>query len=176
MKIKEPISTAKKYSGKTRKTIMQFTMVILAIFAIRAWQQQDLTTGVAPSFTSKAISGEFINSNPLPNQAVLIHFWATWCTICHLENDNIQAISKNYRVLNIAMQSGTDIELKKYAKEHNMRLDNMINDNSNLLAKLFGVRATPSSFFINPEGIIQFSEVGYVTTLGYRLRLWWAEL
>jgi thioredoxin-related protein len=47
--------------------------------------------------------------------------------------------------------------------------------NSGTLAKLFGVRATPSSFFINPKGRIQFSEVGYVTTLGYRLRLWWAE-
>jgi thiol-disulfide isomerase/thioredoxin len=51
------------------------------------------------------------NSKPLPNQAVLIHFWATWCSICRLENDNIQAISQDYRVLNIAMQSGTDTEL-----------------------------------------------------------------
>ncbi len=160
----------------TRKTIMQFLMVILAVFVIRVWQQQDLITGIAPSFTSKTLSGEIVNSKPLPNQAVLIHFWATWCSICRLENDNIQAISQDYRVLNIAMQSGTDTELKEYAKAHNMHLDNMINDNSGTLAKLFGVRATPSSFFINPKGRIQFSEVGYVTTFGYRLRLWWATL
>ncbi|CAB5496328.1 redoxin domain-containing protein [Bathymodiolus thermophilus thioautotrophic gill symbiont] len=160
----------------SRKTLMQFIMVILAVFVVRAWQQQNLTTGVAPSFTSKTLSGDTINSKPLPNQALLIHFWATWCGICALENDNIQALSKDYKVLNIAMQSGTNAELIKYANEHNMRLDNIINDNSGSLAKLFGVRATPSSFFINPKGHIQFVEVGYVTTLGYKIRLWWAGL
>jgi len=160
----------------SRKTLMQFIMVILAIFVIRAWQQQDITTGMVPSFTSKTLSGEIVNSNPLPNQTVLIHFWATWCGICRLENDNIQAISKDHKVLNIAMQSGTDAELKAYAKEHTMQIDNIINDNSGSLAKLFGVRATPSSFFINPKGQIQFVEIGYVTTFGYKLRLWWAGL
>ncbi len=151
-------------------------MVILAIFVIRAWQQQDLSVGMVPSFTSQTLSGQVVNSNPLPDQAILIHFWATWCSICRLENDNIQALSKDYKVLNIAMQSGTDAELKKYANKHNMRLDNIINDNSGSLAKLFGVRATPSSFFINTKGKNQFVEVGYVTTWGYKLRLWWAGL
>lgn len=160
----------------SRKTLIQFILVILTIFVIRAWQQQDLTTGMVPNFTSKTLSGEIVNSKPLPKQAALIHFWATWCGICQLENDNIQALSKDYKVLNIAIQSGTNAELKKYADEHNMQIDNIINDNSGSLAKLFGVHATPSSFFINSKGKIQFVEVGYVTTLGYKLRLWWAGL
>lgn len=155
---------------------MQFMMVILAIFVIRAWQQQDLTTGMAPSFTSKTLSGEIVNSNPLPDEAILVHFWATWCGICKLENDNIQAVSEEYKVLNIALQSGTDDELKKYAAENNMQIDNIINDNSGSLARLFGVNVTPSSFFVNTEGKIQFVEIGYVTTWGYKLRLWWAGL
>jgi len=78
-----------------RKTIMQLMMIVLAIFIIRAYQQQDLTTGLVPSFSSQTLSGEVINSNPLPDQGVLIHFWATWCPVCNLENDNIQAISKD---------------------------------------------------------------------------------
>lgn len=155
---------------------MQFMLVILAIFAIRAWQQQDLSIGMVPSFTSKTLSGETVNSKPLPNQAVLIHFWATWCGICRLENDNIQALSKDYKVLNITLQSGTDAEIKQYADEHNMQINNIVNDNSGSLAKLFGVNVTPSSFFINTKGEIEFVEVGYVTTLGYKLRLWWASL
>ena len=57
-----------------------------------------------------------------------------------------------------------------------MRLDNVINDSSGSISRLFGVSGTPSSFIINPRGRIHFSEVGYVTTWGYRLRLWWASL
>jgi len=160
----------------SRKTIMQIMMVILAIFIIRAWQQQDLTIGQVPSFSSKTLTGEVINSNPLPDRAVLIHFWATWCPVCNLENDNIQTISKDYKVLNIAIQSGSDLEIQAHAEENNMRLDNIINDQSGSISRLFGVKGTPSSFFINTKGKIQFTEVGYVTTLGYRLRLWWASL
>lgn len=159
-----------------RKTIMQLMMVILAIFIIRAYQQQDLTTGIAPSFTSKTPSGEVINANPLPDQGVLVHFWATWCPVCKFENDNIQAVSKDYKVLNVAIQSGDDLEIEAYAKENDMQLNNLINDQSGSIAKLYGVKGTPTSFFINPKGRIQFTEVGYITTLGYRLRLWWAGL
>jgi thiol-disulfide isomerase/thioredoxin len=166
MKIKRP----------KRKTLMQFTLVILAIFLIRSYQQQDLTTGNVPSFSSQTLSGDIMSSNPLPNQAILIHFWATWCPICNLENANIQTLSEDYKVLNIAMQSGSDLEVETYAQENQMRLDNLINDQSGSIARLFGFKATPSSFIINPQGQIQFSEIGYVTTLGYRLRLWWAGL
>jgi len=159
-----------------RKTIMQLMMIVLAIFIIRAYQQQDLTTGQVPSFSSQTLSGEVINSSPLPDQGVLIHFWATWCPVCNLENDNIQAISKDFKVLNIAIQSGSDLEIQAHAEENNMQLDNIINDQSGSISKLFGVKGTPSSFFVNTKGQIQFTEIGYVTTLGYRLRLWWAGL
>ncbi|WP_428087009.1 redoxin domain-containing protein [Candidatus Thioglobus sp.] len=159
-----------------RKTVMQFMMVILAIFIIRAYQQQDLTIGMVPSFTSHTLTGELMNSNPLPDQAVLIHFWATWCPVCNLENDNIQSISKDYKVLNIAIQSGTDLDIQTHAEDNDMKLDNIINDQSGSISRLFGVKGTPSSFFVNTKGQIQFTEVGYVTTLGYRLRLWWAGL
>jgi thiol-disulfide isomerase/thioredoxin len=165
-----------KINRPNRKTIMKFMMVILAIFIIRAYQQQELTSGIAPSFSSKTLSGEIMNANPPPDKAILVHFWAVWCPICNLENDNIQAISQDYKVLNIAIQSGSDLEIQDYAEENNMQLNNLINDQTGSISKLFGVKGTPTSFFINPKGQIQFIEVGYVTTFGYRLRLWWAGL
>ena len=165
-----------KIARPSRKTLMQFTLVILVIFAMRLWQQHDLTQGKVPNFSSTSLTGEILSSQPPPNQAMLIHFWATWCGICRFENDNVQALNKDYKVLNIAMQSGTDDELRQYATQHQLSTHNIINDNTGSLARLFGVRGTPSSFFINPQGAIQFIEVGYVTELGYRLRLWWASL
>jgi len=165
-----------KINRPSRKTLMQLMMVILAIFVIRAWQQQDLTIGQVPSFTSKTLTGEIINSNPLPDQGILIHFWATWCPVCAMENDNIQAISEDYKVLNIVIQSGSNEEIAQYAQENNLKLDNIINDHSGSLSRLFGIKGTPSSFIVNPEGRMQFVEVGYTTEFGLRFRLWWAGL
>ncbi|BAF61746.1 redoxin domain-containing protein [Candidatus Vesicomyidisocius calyptogenae] len=159
---------------KKRKIFLQWLLVIIAIFSFRVYQQHDLSSGVIPSFNSKTLSNVVVSSHS--NKPTLIHFWATWCRICQLENDNIQTISSNYRVLNIAIQSGSDTDLKAYAKEHDMKIDNIINDKSSSLAKLLGVKATPTSFFISKDNQIKFSEVGYVSMLGYRLRLWWTSL
>ncbi|QKQ24192.1 redoxin domain-containing protein [Candidatus Ruthia endofausta] len=157
-----------------RKTILQWLLVIIAIFSFRAYQQHNLSSGIVPSFNSKTLSGAIVSSHS--SEPTLIHFWATWCGICQLENDNIQNISRDYRVLNIAMQSGSDTDLQAYAQKHDMKTDIIINDNSGSLARLLGVKATPTSFFISKDSQIKFSEVGYVSTLGYRLRLWWISL
>ena len=113
---------------------------------------------------------------PWPNEPLLIHFWATWCPICEMENDNIQNVAKDYRTLNIAIQSGSDTEITEYANRNNLKLDNIINDRSGTLATFFGVTGTPTSFIISPSGKISSKEVGYMTELGLRFRLWWASI
>jgi len=163
-------------SRPKRKTIIQIILVILAIFVIRLWQQQDLIEGNVPSFTSTSLTGESLNSKPWPNEPLLIHFWATWCPICEMENDNIQNVAKDYRTLNIAIQSGSDIEITEYANKNNLKLDNIINDRSGTLATFFGVTGTPTSFIISPSGKISSKEVGYMTELGLRFRLWWSTI
>ena len=163
-------------SRPKRKTIIQIILVILAIFVIRLWQQQDLIEGNVPSFTSTSLTGKSLSSKPWPNEPLLIHFWATWCPICEIENDNIQNVAKDYRTLNIAIQSGSDKEVTEYANKNNLKLDNIINDRSGTLANFFGVTGTPSSFIISPSGKITFKEVGYMTELGLRFRLWWSTI
>ncbi len=163
-------------SRPKRKTIIQIILVILAIFVIRLWQQQDLIEGSVPSFTSTSLTGESLSSKPWPNEPLLIHFWATWCPICEMENDNIQNVAKDYRTLNIAIQSGSDKEITEYANKNNLKLDNIINDRSGTLATFFGVTGTPTSFIISPSGKISFKEVGYMTELGLRFRLWWSTI
>ena len=166
MKIKRP----------TRKTILQIILVILVIFAVRIYQQQELTQGLVPSFSSKTPSGEVIESRAASERATLVRFWASWCKICHIENANVETLIPRYRVINIALQSGSDEEVLHYAQENSMSPVNIVNDQNGSLARLFGVQVTPSSFVLDPQGRIVFREVGYVTTLGYHLRLWWAGL
>lgn len=60
---------------KKRKTILQWLLIIIAIFSFRAYQQYDLSGGVVPSFNSKTLSGAIVSSHS--NEATLIHFWAT---------------------------------------------------------------------------------------------------
>jgi thiol-disulfide isomerase/thioredoxin len=159
-----------------KRIIIQFLIIILVILAFRAWQNKDLVNGTVPILNLQTITKDTIDSKPLADSAFLIHFWATWCRICEIENDSIQSIAKDYKTLNIAIKSGSDDYIKEYAIKNGLKLDNIINDNSGSLAQLFGVRGTPSSFIVDNEGKVQFTEVGYSSEIGLRLRLWFASL
>ena len=156
------------------KTLLKIGLIIVVIFAIRYYQQQDLISDTPPILKANTITGEIINSNSI-DKPIMVHFWATWCKVCHYENNNIQELSKDYKVLNIAISSGSDEDIIKYANDNNMKLDNIINDSSGAIANIFGVNVTPSSFFIK-NNKIRFIEVGYTTELGMRLRMWIMQL
>lgn len=164
-----------KISKQKKKTILQIIFLIFIVFIVRMYQQQDLLKEDAFLFNSVSLNNQIISVSK-KNAPILLHFWATWCAICKLEGNNAQNLSPDYTVVNIAMQSGTNAKLKKYAKENDMDISLIINDNTATIAKKYGVKATPTSFIVDKNGKIVFTEVGFTTELGLRLRLWWASL
>ena len=105
----------------------------------------------------------------------LVHFWATWCSVCKLERSNIEAIARDYSIVTVASQSGTSAEVAQYVQTHAMRAPVLV-DEDGAVAAQFGVRAFPTSFIIDSAGQIRDVEVGYTTEWGLRLRLWWASI
>jgi len=101
---------------------------------------------------------------------LLLHFWATWCPTCKLEASTISMLSKDYEVLSIAVNSGSDTSLKNYMKEQGLNFK-VLNDQEGTFAKSFDVQAYPTTFIYNKEGELAFSEVGYTTYAGFLLRL-----
>lgn len=101
---------------------------------------------------------------------LVLHFWATWCPTCKLEASNIEALSKDYEVLSIAVNSGTDAALNSYMKEKNLTF-NVVNDSEGTWASDFKVEAYPTTFIYDAKGKLRFTEVGYTTTAGLLARL-----
>ncbi|MDX4064490.1 protein disulfide oxidoreductase [Aliarcobacter skirrowii] len=108
------------------------------------------------------------------DKPLLIHFWATWCPICALEEQNIETISKDYQVITIATQSGSSEEIKEYLEKNNLSFK-VVNDNLATLSREFNIKAFPTTFIYDKNQNLKFSEVGYSSTFGLMLRLWWSN-
>ncbi|MFV1984493.1 MAG: redoxin domain-containing protein [Thiohalomonadales bacterium] len=150
-------------------------IVILIIFlSFKAYKQQDVVKGIAPDFQEVFLDGTQVKLADYRGNSVLIHFWATWCQICALEQNSIEAISKDNNIITIAMNSGEAMEIQNFMEENKLSFPVII-DEDGVLANRYGVRGVPANFIVNSDGIIEYTEIGYTTNWGLRARLWLAK-
>ena len=162
----------KKWGKEIVTTLVMVFVIANTISFFRAPELKDTNL---PELNTILINQELFSTKDFEDQAVLIHFWATWCPICKLEASNIQTISEKFNVITIAVKSGEDEEINSYLKEKNLDYK-VINDAHGILAQEYDIPAYPTTLIYNKEGKLSFTEVGYTSTWSLYLRMWWASL
>ncbi len=153
----------------------QIFIVVAVLAALRAWQLRDVTRGgPAPEISGVLLDGGSVSLAAMRGEPVLVHFWASWCPVCRIEQGSIDALARDYRVLSVSLDDGTDAELRAYLAAQSVNYPVVV-DRGGTLAQAYGVRGVPASFIVDAQGDIRFVEVGYTTGLGLRARLWWAD-
>ena len=150
-------------------------MLLLIFLGIKTWMQRDMVAGIPPPINGTQLNGEAFNLQAMQGKPVLLHFWASWCGICKLEQDSIEALSRDHAVITVAMQSGSRDEIKAYMMEQKLDFPVLVDEHA-LLARRYGVKVVPAMFIINPNGQISFRESGYTTEWGLRIRIWLATI
>ncbi len=156
------------------KEILSF-LVLMTIVAngISLYKSSDLNKEALTLTNISLISAEkYISEQDKPT---LVHIWATWCPTCKLEASNIQTLSQYYNVLTIAVKSGSNDEIQEWMNESNYDF-NVINDNNGFIASKFKMNVYPTTFIYDKDKKLVFSDVGYTSTWGLFLRMWWASL
>jgi peroxiredoxin len=162
------------FKNKLGGFLLQLVAVFAVYFALQAFNTRGTVSGVAPALDGVLLNGQPISLAALKGQPVLVHFWATWCSICKIEHGTIESVAKDVPVIAVATQSGTTDDVMDYIREHNLRFPVLV-DEQGRLAKQFGVRAFPTTFIIDAQGVIRNVEVGYTSELGLRSRLTWVK-
>lgn len=161
---------------KRKRTILiiEIGLIIVVYLVARAYSQRHLVSGIAPPIEAISLNGNMISlSSGMKDKPVLVHFWASWCPVCKLEQDSIQAISQDYPVISVAMHSGDKQQVTAHMQENKLSFPTIVDEDGEL-ASQFGVRGVPTSFIVSPGQKIMFKEVGYTTETGLRARLWFA--
>lgn len=155
-----------------------FSLLILALGAIWIWLSAlpvDASSGGriasprkgfhAPDFSLRTISGEVITLSELHGRPVLINLWATWCPPCRAEMPDLQAIYETYQeqgflVLAInATYQDSPASVAAFVDEYELTFP-VLMDHDGETARQYQMRALPTSFFVDREGIIQEVIVG----------------
>jgi thiol-disulfide isomerase/thioredoxin len=154
-------------------TLLIATVVLNIISFIK---KPDLPFKEFPKIDSKLIDGSDFKSEELKGKPFIVHFWATWCPTCKVEIPNYQRlIEEGYKVITVAVQSGSDKDIREYLQKRDLTLPT-INDPNGKLAKLFKVEGFPTTFVFDKNSELFFSDVGYTSDLSLKIKVWLSSL
>ncbi len=157
------------------REVVVFALILFVVStALNYWRAPKLDSDTLPSIQSTLIDGSTFDTANLKGKPLLINFWGTWCPVCAQEASNIEAVSRRYPVLTIAVNSKDDAHIKAWLQKRGVSYP-VLNDTSGRWAAQFKVSIYPTIFIYDTEGKLKFTETGYSTTAGLLARMKMAE-
>lgn len=151
-----------------------YIVAVLFIFAGQFLVTGDLVTGKPPRIEQTTLDGH--QAMPALKQGpALLYFWAEWCGICRGMQDNVSSVLQHYPGLTVAERSGNSEKVSAYLSKNKLNWP-VVNDPNGTIGQAYGIRGVPALFFINNQGDIAFTSVGYTSEWGLRFRLWLINL
>ena len=161
-----------KIWDRVKKIVKEAGLLLLLIFIfsniigwLRAPKLESNTLMLTKATLIDGSAWRYEEGKPL-----VLHFWGMWCPVCRTEAANVDAVSKAYNVVTVAVNSGDDTTVAHYLNEHNLNFK-VINDPHGKLAKRFKVTVFPTTFMFDADGRLKFTETGYTSTAGLLARL-----
>jgi thiol-disulfide isomerase/thioredoxin len=142
--------------------------------AVHQYQTRGVASGPAPEFQGQLLNGQPVSLRAFRGRPVLLHFWATWCPVCALQQAGIDRIAKDHPVLTVALDGESDNQIRQWMQGKGVAYP-VVHDPDGRIAGRFAIRGVPTSVVIDARGEIRFVEVGYTTEAGLRMRLWWVD-
>ncbi len=121
----------------------------------------------APDFTLAAPDGKKVSLSDYRGKPIMLNFWYASCPGCLAETPDMQkfyatqqATGKDFTILGVNTADDTPTA-QQFVQQHGLTYQIVMDANDDVV-KLYNIGATPTSYFINREGIIRSVVVGPV--------------
>lgn len=120
----------------------------------------------APPFSLALLDGNTFQLSDHKGKPVLINFFASWCLPCREEMPVLEKIVRRYRsegvvFLGIAVDD-TEEKMKDFIKRYGVTFPVGL-DKTAEIQKSYNLYGIPTTYFIDKDGIINYSHSGAVT-------------
>ncbi len=120
---------------------------------------------IAPQFTLNDTEGKPVSlADRLKDGPVLVAFFKISCPTCQLTLPFVQRLhdiygGSNLTILGISQDNASDT--REFAREFGIKLPMLLDHDGYSVSRAYGLTNVPSLFWINPDGKIRMTSVGF---------------
>ncbi len=118
----------------------------------------------APDFSLRSLDGQNVQLSQFKGQPVLLTFATSWCPACRSEAPTLQSAHQQYPALRVLLvdSNESDSTIRNFASDFGMTHAVLLDTNGKV-SNQYHIYAIPTSFFIDPEGVIRGVIIDAVT-------------
>jgi len=148
---------------------LQLVITVLILFTVNVLFAQEQKQTL-PDLNLKDVNGKVVNVKDYAKKGkiVIISFWATWCTPCKKELNNINELYEEWKskydviVVAVSIDNARNVmKVKPYVDGQAWPFDVLLDVNSDMM-RAMNVVNPPHTFLLNKEGNIVYSHTGYL--------------
>lgn len=168
------------YKSARKKRWVRWTtdvVFIVVLFAgVTAWQSRGLVGGgqLAPEFALTDLNGKTWRSAELRGKKIVLEFWAPWCGVCGAQSSALSSLRKSVgddiEVLSVAVSFEELEDVKRFVEKNDADYPVLLGDDR--IQDAYRVSSFPTTYFIDEDGEVRHTAVGYTTGFGLRWRTW----
>ncbi len=117
----------------------------------------------APDFTLQGEDGKTYRLSDTRGKVVVVNFWATWCPPCRYEMPSLErawSLLKDKDVVVLAINVGENADvIFEFTGQYPMSFP-LPMDLDGAVTKLYPITGLPTTYVINPEGMVTHRAVG----------------
>jgi thiol-disulfide isomerase/thioredoxin len=123
----------------------------------------------APAFKLFALSGQPVSNESLKGSVVILDFWATWCSPCRESLPFFNELHRKYakqglQIVGMNVDDGGERQVKSFVEAK--RLAYTIAIAPRKLQDDFGVRALPTLYILDRQGVVREQVMGFSEQAG----------
>jgi DsbE subfamily thiol:disulfide oxidoreductase len=169
-----PSSSLTDAPHRSRRVLVAIaTIVVITVGAVTWWVVADSEHGTdgqlpqaekvnvatvgqaAPDFRLQTLDGKTVQLSDLRGKPVLVNFWASWCTPCRDEFPFLRrTVAAHPGIVVLGLTEDTIVsDARSFVRQQHAAWP-MLDDSAGQVAREFGVKPIPQTFFVDRNGTI----------------------
>jgi peroxiredoxin len=118
----------------------------------------------APDFALMTLEGQPARLREFRGKMVLLNFWATWCAPCLHEMPSMERLHQTFKhtefvLLGVSMDRQGEEVAKPFVDNLKLTFPILL-DRTSEVARRYGVRGLPTTYLIDPDGLLIGAAIG----------------